>query len=123
MVTVANAHDHVWQKRRRALNTFIVMLFIFRLVFSSTRPGYTITLIELFSETLTKIRHIFPGTARTQIFGPVRVVGPAVRRRCAGIGSGSGSPEMASKLADDGFRRRHVSDVPCRITTNAEPVT
>ena len=50
MVTVANAHDHVWQKRRRVLNTFIVMLFIFRLVFSSSRPGYTITLIELWDQ-------------------------------------------------------------------------
>ena len=50
MVTVANAHDHVWQKRQRVLNTFIVMLFIFRLVFSSSRPGYTITLIELWDQ-------------------------------------------------------------------------
>ena len=50
MAIVANTHDHMWQKRQRGLNTFKVMLFIFRLVFSNSRPGYTITLIELWDQ-------------------------------------------------------------------------
>ena len=34
---VAAEHDERWQKRRRTLNTMLVMLFIFRLVFSKNR--------------------------------------------------------------------------------------
>ncbi len=44
---VATAHDQLWQVRRRVLNTLLVMLFVFRLVFAPRRQGYTATLAEL----------------------------------------------------------------------------
>ncbi len=44
---VAAAHDQLWQVRRRVLNTLLVMLFVFRLVFAPRRQGYTATLAEL----------------------------------------------------------------------------
>ena len=39
LVGVANRHDRIWQRRRRVLNTLVVVLFIFRLVFSKGRPA------------------------------------------------------------------------------------
>lgn len=47
---VAAEHDECWQKRRRTLNTMLVMLFIFRLVFSKNRQGYQITINELWDQ-------------------------------------------------------------------------
>ena len=49
-VAVAHDHDRVWQRRRRVLNTLLIMLFIFRLVFSKDRQGYAITLGELWDQ-------------------------------------------------------------------------
>ncbi len=48
--SVANRHDRLWQHRRRVLNTLVVVLFIFRLVFSKGRPGYATTLAELWGQ-------------------------------------------------------------------------
>ena len=50
---VANRHDRIWQRRRRVLNTLMVVLFIFRLVFSKGRPGYATTLAELWGQCRT----------------------------------------------------------------------
>lgn len=50
---VANDFDRQWQKRKRVLNTLLIMLFIFRLVFSNTRQGYAITVIELWEQCRT----------------------------------------------------------------------
>ena len=50
---VANRHDRLWQRRRRVLNTLVVVLFVFRLVFSKGRPGYTTTLAELWGQCRT----------------------------------------------------------------------
>ena len=47
---VAVAHDRLWQRRRRVLNTLLIMLFVFRLVFSKDRQGYAITLAELWDQ-------------------------------------------------------------------------
>ena len=49
-VAVAQDHDRVWQRRRRVLNTLLIMLFVFRLVFSTGRRGYAITLAELWEQ-------------------------------------------------------------------------
>ena len=49
-VAVAHDHDRVWQQRRRVLDTLLIMLFIFRLVFSKGRQGYAITLAELWEQ-------------------------------------------------------------------------
>jgi hypothetical protein len=46
VVAVANAFDRQWQKRRRVLNTLLLVLFIFRLVFSKNKQGYGTTLVE-----------------------------------------------------------------------------
>ncbi|MBL4869288.1 MAG: IS4 family transposase [Pseudomonadales bacterium] len=50
VVTVANDFDLQWQKRKRVLNTLLIMLFIFRLVFSKNKQGYAITVAELWDQ-------------------------------------------------------------------------
>ena len=50
MVSVADDFDLKWQQRKRVLNTLLIMLFIFRLVFSKNRQGYAITIAELWQQ-------------------------------------------------------------------------
>ncbi len=50
VMLVANDFDRQWQKRRRVLNTLLIMLFIFRLVFSKNKQGYAITIAELWDQ-------------------------------------------------------------------------
>ena len=47
---IAAAHDQLWQVRSRVLNTLLVMLFVFRLVFAPRRQGYTTTLSQLWAQ-------------------------------------------------------------------------
>ena len=44
---VALEHDREWRKRKRTLNTILIIFFVFRLVQSTQRKGYGITLNEL----------------------------------------------------------------------------
>jgi hypothetical protein len=44
---IADEYDKKWQKRRRILDTLLIMLFIFRLVFSKNKQGYGTTIVEL----------------------------------------------------------------------------
>lgn len=53
VTTVANDFDRQWQKRQRVLNTLLIMLFIFRLVFSHNKQGYAITIAELWDQCRT----------------------------------------------------------------------
>lgn len=46
-VQVAREHDAQWVRRQRALNTLLVMLFVFRLVFAPQRRGYATVLNDL----------------------------------------------------------------------------
>ncbi len=48
--SVANEHDRLWQQRRRVLNTLLVTLFVFRLVFSKDRQGYATTVAGLWEQ-------------------------------------------------------------------------
>ena len=50
VASVANDFDRQWQKRQRVLNTLLIMLFIFRLVFSHNKQGYAITIAELWDQ-------------------------------------------------------------------------
>ena len=50
LTEVAADFDAQWQIRRRVLNTLLVMLFIFRLVFSQQRQGYTTVIAELWQQ-------------------------------------------------------------------------
>ncbi len=50
VVRVANEHDRLWQQRRRVLNTLLVTLFVFRLVFSKDRQGYATTVAALWEQ-------------------------------------------------------------------------
>ena len=50
VVQLANAHDALWMRRRRVLNTLLVVLFVFRLVFAPNRQGYGLTLRELWEQ-------------------------------------------------------------------------
>ena len=50
---VAEEFDEQWQKRKRILNTMLIMLFIFRLVFSKNKQGYAITISELWAQCRT----------------------------------------------------------------------
>lgn len=43
----ADEYDQKWQKRQRILNTLLIVLFIFRLVFSKNKQGYGSTIAEL----------------------------------------------------------------------------
>lgn len=47
---LAAAHDRQWQQRSRVLNTLLIMLFVFRLVFAPRRQGYTSTLAQLWAQ-------------------------------------------------------------------------
>ena len=47
---VANQFDKKWQKRKRILNTMLLILFIFRLVFSKNNQGYGVTINELWDQ-------------------------------------------------------------------------
>lgn len=48
--TVANDFDQQWQQRKRTINTMLLILFIFRLVFSKNKQGYGITILELWDQ-------------------------------------------------------------------------
>ncbi len=50
VVRVAGEHDRQWLRRQRVLNTLLVVLFVFRLVFAPDRQGYALTLAELWEQ-------------------------------------------------------------------------
>lgn len=47
VATIADDFDQKWQKRRRIIGTLLIVLFIFRLVFSKNKQGYGVTIAEL----------------------------------------------------------------------------
>lgn len=47
VAAVADGHDEQWRRRRRTVGTLVVMLFVFRLVFSKNQQGYQSTINEL----------------------------------------------------------------------------
>lgn len=51
--TVADDFDKKWQKRKRVLNTMLIVLFIFRLVLSKNKQGYGTTIVELWDQCRT----------------------------------------------------------------------
>jgi len=53
IIDVADEFDQQWQQRKRVLNTLLIMLFVFRLVFSNNRQGYAITIAELWAQCRT----------------------------------------------------------------------
>ena len=53
VTAVVSDFDAQWQKRQRILNTLLVVLFIFRLVFSKNNQGYGITIAELWDQCRT----------------------------------------------------------------------
>lgn len=53
VIHVAHDFDQQWQKRQRVLNSLLIMLFIFRLVFSTNKQGYAITTAELWEQCRT----------------------------------------------------------------------
>jgi len=50
VIEVAKEFDQQWQQRRRAIDTLLLILFIFRLVFSKNKQGYATTIIELWDQ-------------------------------------------------------------------------
>ncbi len=50
VVQLAHEHDALWMRRRRVLNTLLVVLFVFRLVFAPKRQGYGLTLRGLWAQ-------------------------------------------------------------------------
>jgi len=46
----AREYDQKWQKRKRIINTMLIILFVFRLVFSKNNQGYQTTIIELWDQ-------------------------------------------------------------------------
>jgi len=53
VIEVAQDFDQQWQKRQRILNSLLIMLFVFRLVFSTNKQGYAITITELWEQCRT----------------------------------------------------------------------
>ena len=53
VIHVAHDFDQQWQKRQRVLNSLLIMLFIFRLVFSTNKQGYAMTITELWEQCRT----------------------------------------------------------------------
>jgi hypothetical protein len=47
---ICDDFDQKWRKRKRLINTLLLVLFIFRLVFSKNRQGYNITITELWNQ-------------------------------------------------------------------------
>ncbi len=50
---VSDEYDSQWQKRRRVINTLLLILMIFRLVFAKAKQGYGITVVELWEQCQT----------------------------------------------------------------------
>ena len=50
VIHIADEFDQTWQKRKRVLNTMLLILFIFRLVFSKNKQGYASTVVELWDQ-------------------------------------------------------------------------
>ncbi len=50
---VAADHDAQWQSRRRAINSLLILLFVYRLVIAPNRQGYAITLSQLWRQCQT----------------------------------------------------------------------
>ena len=53
VTAVASDFDAQWQKRQRILNSLLIVLFIFRLVFSKNNQGYGTTISELWDQCRT----------------------------------------------------------------------
>lgn len=47
---IAQEYDQKWQKRSRIINTMLIILFVFRLVFSKNKQGYGTTINELWEQ-------------------------------------------------------------------------
>ncbi|MCP3877152.1 MAG: IS4 family transposase, partial [Sulfitobacter sp.] len=47
---VADEFDAQWRQRRRVIDTLLLILFIFRLVFSKNQQGYGTTIVELWAQ-------------------------------------------------------------------------
>ena len=47
---ISSEYDSQWIKRQRVLNTLLVVLFVFRLVFKRDHRGYTVTMAELWEQ-------------------------------------------------------------------------
>jgi len=47
VAAIAENFDKTWQKRQRVISTLLIILFIFRLVFSKNKQGYGSTITEL----------------------------------------------------------------------------
>ena len=50
VIEVADEFDQQWRKRRRVIDTLVLILFIFRLVFSKNKQGYATTINELWDQ-------------------------------------------------------------------------
>ena len=50
VIEVADEFDLQWRKRRRVIDTLLLILFIFRLVFSKNKQGYATTINELWDQ-------------------------------------------------------------------------
>ena len=48
--SVADEFDAQWQQRRQVINTLLLLLFVFRLVFSKNQQGYGTTIVELWAQ-------------------------------------------------------------------------
>ena len=110
---VANRHDRLWQRRRRVLNTLVVVLFVFRLVFSKGRPGYTTTLAELWGQCRTDGgRQYLSDRAAAAGSGVV-----VLHLQCPGQAGRAAVQDLAPGHPQGGLRRRRPT--PTRTESSA----
>ncbi|MCP4749538.1 MAG: IS4 family transposase [Proteobacteria bacterium] len=48
--SISRDYDRKWRRRNRIINTMLIVLFVFRLVFSKNKQGYGITVVELWEQ-------------------------------------------------------------------------
>ena len=53
VTAISDEADQTWRRRKRVINTLLLILFIFRLVFSKNKQGYGITVVELWEQCRT----------------------------------------------------------------------
>ena len=107
LVRVAGAHDREWIKRRRTLNTLLVMLFVFRLVFAPEK-----------SELIVKVRD----WAENSVPEPAQVRWPWSRNRVAGMLSGCWPAPEATPHGARAQRSRPRSPRGCWVPHPARDV-
>ena len=104
VVHVATAYDREWIRRRRKVNTLLVVLFVFRLVFAPDRQGYAATLHQVWEQCRQLELPRWPRPSAQAALHGRSLRGPLPRRLQGPIRP----PDGQGQGAQGGPRRRHA---------------